>query len=67
MGTVLLKALTTILTRLLASMATEKLLEWAMFKVADAIVKSTKTAHDDAFLVKLKDVYNEQGNRNKAK
>lgn len=58
---VLIKALLSVGMRLLAAMGSEKLIEWALFKIADVIVASTKTPHDDAFLEKLKEAY-EQGN-----
>ena len=57
MGTVLLKALGAIVTKLFATMATEALLEWMLFKAADALVKSTKTKYDDEWLEKFKESY----------
>lgn len=61
MGSAILTALRAIFLKLVASIATKSLLEWVLFWVADAIVKSTKTKHDDEFLKKLKKVYDEQG------
>ncbi len=49
MITVLLKALSAILLKLIAAMATESLLEWLFFKVAQVIFYSTKTNHDNEF------------------
>ena len=60
MGTILVKALLSVGTKLLASLATRELLEWALFKVADVVVESTETAHDDEFIKELKKSYNEQ-------
>lgn len=54
---ILLKALGTIVTKLFATMATEKLLEWMLFKAAEALVKSTKTPYDDEWLVEFKAAY----------
>lgn len=67
MGQVLLKALISLGTKLLASFATEKLLEWALFKVADAIVQNTENTYDDEFVEKLKEVWDEQGKRGETK
>ena len=57
MVTVLLKALGVILVKLFTAMASEVLLEWLLFKVAQLIVDSVETKHDDEFLKKIKDVY----------
>lgn len=57
MATVLLKALGAIVTKLFAALATEVLLEWMLFKAAEALVKSTKTPYDDAWLAKFKESY----------
>mgnify|MGYP003648137394 CR=1 FL=1 len=57
---VLLKALGTIVMRLFAAMATEKLLEWFLFKAGEVVVKSTETPHDDEFLQQLKESYYER-------
>lgn len=53
----LIQAVIAIGTRLLVSLASEAMIEWAFFKIADAVVKSTKTPHDDEWLAKLKEVY----------
>jgi len=60
MGTAILAALRAIFIKLIAAMAAKPLLEWMLFWVADIIVKSTKTEHDDLFLKKLKDSYESQ-------
>lgn len=52
------KGLTAFLTRLLVTLASEQMIAWAFFKVAECVVKSTKTTKDDEFLIKIKDLYN---------
>ena len=37
--------------------ASEKLIEWAFFYLADQVVKTTKTPHDDKFLEEVKKAY----------
>jgi len=64
MVSVLLKALSAIILKLFAAMATEVLLEWLLFKVAKLIVDSTETKHDNEFLIKLKETY-EKGKETK--
>lgn len=51
------KGATLFLTQLLTSLASEKMIEWAFFKVAESVVKSTNTPQDDAWLDKIKEVY----------
>lgn len=51
---------TKFLTKLLVSLASEKMIEWAFFKVAESVVKSTKTPQDDAWLEKIREVYSEK-------
>lgn len=58
---ILIKGLTEVLSKVVLSLFTEKMLEWMLWKVARLIVESTKTPHDDAFLDKLEGVYNEKG------
>lgn len=50
-------ALKAILTKLVLSMASEKVLEWLLFWVVGLLVKSTKTTKDDEFAEKIKAVY----------
>ena len=57
MGAAVLKGLFAVGTKLLVAMASETVIKWAFFYVADEIVKSTKTPHDDVFLKELKDNY----------
>lgn len=40
---------------ILTKAASKEVMEWLLFYVADLIVKSTKTPHDDAFLEKIKE------------
>ena len=51
------KGVTVFLTKLLTSLASEKMIEWAFFQVAEAVVKSTATTQDDAWLQKIKELY----------
>lgn len=54
---ILLVALKSILTKLILSMASEKVLEWLLFWVVDLIIKSTTNTRDDEFAQKVKQVY----------
>jgi len=54
---VLIKAALSFLTKLAASVATEKMLEWLFFRVAEELVKRTDTRHDDDFLKQVKELY----------
>lgn len=51
------KGLTAFLTRLLVTLASEQMIAWAFFKVAESVVKSTKTTKDDEWLEKVREVY----------
>ena len=53
----IVKGLTAFLTRLLVTLASEQMIAWAFFKVAESVVKSTKTAKDDEWLEKVREVY----------
>jgi hypothetical protein len=53
----IVKGLTAFLTRLLVSLASEQMIAWAFFRVAGAVVKSTKTQKDDEWLEKIREVY----------
>ena len=48
---------TAFLTRLLVALASEQMIAWAFFRVAESVVKSTKTAKDDQWLEKVREVY----------
>jgi hypothetical protein len=51
------RGLTAFLTRLLVSLASEQMIAWSFFRVAESVVKSTKTAKDDEWLEKVREVY----------
>ena len=51
------KGATVFLTKLLTSLASEEMIEWAFFQIAEAVVKSTATIQDDAWLQKIKELY----------
>ena len=51
------KGATLFLTQLLTSLASEKMIEWAFFQIAETVTKSTATPQDDAWLDKIKEVY----------
>lgn len=53
----LTKGTTLFLTKLLTSLASEKMIEWAFFQIAESVVKSTNTPQDDAWLDKIKEIY----------
>ena len=53
----LIKGSTVFLTQLLTSMASQEMIEWAFFKVAESVVKSTATDKDDEWLAKIEEVY----------
>ena len=48
---------TAFLTRLLVALASEQMIAWAFFRVAESVVKSTKTDKDDQWLEKVREVY----------
>ena len=52
------KGVTVFLTKLLTSLASEKMIEWAFFQIAEAVTKSTATPQDDVWLQKIKELYN---------
>lgn len=53
----LLKGLMGFGAKLLATMASEKMIEWAFFKIADSVASSTQTTHDDAWVAQVKELY----------
>lgn len=57
MGTAIIFALRKILSKLLMTLIGEQMLEWALFKIAEQIVKSTETKHDDEWFEKIKTEY----------
>ena len=62
MMSVLFKAATKVAMNIIMSMASEKFIEWLLFYVAQWIVDTTKTPHDDKFLKEIKEAY-EKGKR----
>ena len=54
----LTKGVTIFLTKLLTSLASEQMIEWAFFQIAEAVTKSTATSQDDVWLQKIKELYN---------
>ena len=52
------KGVTVFLTKLLTSLASEKMIEWSFFQIAEAVTKSTATPQDDAWLQKIRELYN---------
>ena len=54
---ILLKELATLGTKLFMSFATEPMIEWLFFHVAQKVVESTKTTQEDEFLRKLEYIY----------
>lgn len=46
-----------LLTNIAVSLISEKFLEWALFNIAEKIVKSTETKHDDEWLTQIKESY----------
>ena len=57
MMTMLAFATKKILTQIAVSLISEKFLEWALFNIAEKIVKSTETKHDDEWLKQIKEAY----------
>ena len=57
--TVFGKAATAFFLKMVMSLANERFIKWLFFYVGEQIVKSTKTNHDDLFLAKIKEVYDE--------
>ena len=57
---ILLKSLFAVVTKLVMAMASKPLIEWLLFYVANQIVLTTKTPHDDLFYAKIKAAYKTQ-------
>ena len=57
---VLFKAATKVAMNIIMSMASERFIEWLMFYVAEHIVKSTKTKHDDKFYAEIRAAYKKE-------
>lgn len=56
----LAKGALAVLIKILTAAASEQLIKWLFFRVAEELVKRTDTQHDDDFLAKVKEAY-EQG------
>jgi cell division septal protein FtsQ len=56
----ILKSLLAVAGKALLALGTESMIKYGLFKIADVVVKSTKTKHDDEFLEKLKADYAEK-------
>ncbi|MGL5013078.1 MAG: hypothetical protein ACRC6V_02150 [Bacteroidales bacterium] len=46
-----------LITNVALAMVSDKFMEFAFFNLAERIVKSTETKHDDVWLAKLKEEY----------
>ena len=42
---------------MLLAFASQKMIEWALWEILEALAKSTKTDKDDKFVAKLKEQY----------
>ena len=62
---ILVKALMAMAMRLVGALTSTLVLEWAFWKLAQMLVDHTETPHDNAFLVKLKEVYEGNGEETK--
>lgn len=56
------KGALTVLLKIITAAASEQLMKWLFFKIAEELVKRTDTLHDDEFLAKIKEQY-EQNER----
>lgn len=59
---IILKALSSVALKVIATVGTADLIEWLMFKTAQVVTDSTKTPHDDEFLKKFKELYEKPKN-----
>ena len=57
MGAILIKGLLAVLKTMLVTMASKYMIEYALFAIAEAAVKSTETDKDDAWLKAFKEQY----------
>lgn len=55
--TLLIKGVMGFGIKLLTTMASEKMIEWSFFKVAEGVANATATPHDDEWVQKIKDLY----------
>lgn len=54
-------ALLSLLKGYVAKLATKEFAHYVFMQLAEALVKSTKTPHDDAFLAKIKEIIEREG------
>ena len=59
MITLLVKSLMKTATKVFMTVASAQLMEWLLFYVAEQIVKTTKTTHDDKFFSEIKKAYHD--------
>lgn len=57
---VVLKSALSVLIKILTAAASEQLMKWLFFRVAEEIVGRTDTPHDDEFLAKVKEQYDKE-------
>lgn len=57
LATALVKGGTAFLTKLIMSVASEKMIAYTFFKLVEAIAKCTSTKHDDEWAKRLKEQY----------
>ena len=57
MGTLLLKGLLKVLKGMVATIASEYMIKYVLFELAEAAVESTKTDKDDKWLKEFKEQY----------
>lgn len=53
----LAKGALAVLLKIVTAAASEPLMKWLFFRVAEELVKRTDTPHDDEFLAKVKETY----------
>lgn len=59
MYAILIKGITSFLTKLLLGAASEKMIAHTFFTIAEAVARSTATKHDDEWVKQLKASYTE--------
>ena len=56
-GAGLTKGIVSVATKMFMAAASEAMIKWLLFFIAEQVVKSTKTPHDDMWLAKMKREY----------
>ena len=59
MGALFIGGLKAAFLKILGAILTRSMMEWLLFYVAELIVESTKTPHDNRLLKKVKEAVNE--------